>query len=64
MIFTERAGGVARRRVIFQFNRVRGKDKAPDLSEKISAEIRLLSAVLANFSDPKTEGAFVGTEEQ
>ncbi|MBO0165651.1 hypothetical protein J0692_25975, partial [Vibrio alginolyticus] len=40
MIFTERAGGVSRRRVIFQFNRrVSEEDKDPDLAEKISAEI-------------------------
>ncbi|HBS9294676.1 TPA: toprim domain-containing protein [Klebsiella pneumoniae] len=55
MIFTERAGGVARRRVIFQFNnRVREEDKDPDLSEKISAEIPVIvRRLLANFSDPE-----------
>ncbi|HBV5299459.1 TPA: DNA primase, partial [Klebsiella oxytoca] len=55
MIFTERAGGVARRRVIFQFNnRVREEDRDPDLSEKISAEIPVIvRRLLANFSDPE-----------
>ncbi|EIE1029014.1 DNA primase, partial [Salmonella enterica] len=37
MIFTERAGGVARRRVIFQFNnKVSEKDKDPALPQKIA----------------------------
>ncbi|HDY8894639.1 TPA: DNA primase [Klebsiella pneumoniae] len=55
MIFTERAGGVARRRVIFQFNnRVREEDKDPDLSEKIFAEIPVIvRRLLANFSEPE-----------
>ncbi|MBW4225649.1 toprim domain-containing protein [Enterobacter roggenkampii] len=61
MIFTERAGGVARRRVIFQFNnRVREEDKDPDLSEKISAEIPVIvRRLLANFSDPEKARALL-----
>ncbi|WP_228006355.1 DNA primase family protein [Morganella morganii] len=55
MIFTERAGGVARRRVIFQFNnRVREEDKDPELAEKIFAEIPvIIRRLLTNFADPE-----------
>ena len=55
MIFTERAGGVARRRVIFQFNnRVREEDKDPELAEKISAEIPvIIRRLLTNFAEPE-----------
>lgn len=55
MIFTERAGGVARRRVIFQFNnRVKEEDKDPELSEKISTEIPVIvRQLLVNFADPE-----------
>lgn len=61
MIFTERAGGVARRRVIFQFNnRVMEEDKDPDLSEKISAEIPVIvRRLLANFSEPEKARALL-----
>ncbi len=61
MIFTERAGGVARRRVIFQFNnRVREEDKDPDLPEKISAEIPVIvRRLLANFSEPEKARALL-----
>ena len=54
MIFTERAEGVARRRVIFQFNkRVSDIDKDPLLPEKIAAEIPvIIRRLLANFSNP------------
>ncbi len=54
MIFTERAGGVARRRVIFQFNnRVTDKDKDPKLPEKIGREIPVIvRRLLATFPDP------------
>lgn len=54
MIFTERAGGVARRRVIFQFNhKVREADKDPELPRKIAAEIPVIIRRLLNtFSDP------------
>lgn len=55
MIFTERAGGVARRRVIFQFNnRVREEEKDPELAEKIFAEIPvIIRRLLTNFADPE-----------
>ncbi|HCT2374303.1 toprim domain-containing protein [Morganella morganii] len=55
MIFTERAGGVARRRVIFQFNnKVKEEDKDPHLSEKIACEIPVIvRRLLANFDDPE-----------
>ncbi|RJT27689.1 DNA primase family protein [Buttiauxella izardii] len=54
MVFTERAEGVARRRVIFQFNnRVSDVDKDPLLPEKIAAEIPvIIRRLLANFSNP------------
>ncbi|RAX24912.1 primase-like DNA-binding domain-containing protein, partial [Morganella morganii] len=52
---TERAGGVARRRVIFQFNnKVKEEDKDPHLSEKIACEIPVIvRRLLANFDDPE-----------
>lgn len=55
MIFAERAGGVARRRVIFQFNnRVRDEDKDPELAEKITMEIPvIIRCLLANFKNPE-----------
>lgn len=55
MIFTERAGGVARRRVIFQFNnRVREEEKDPELAEKVFAEIPvIIRRLLTNFADPE-----------
>lgn len=61
MIFTERAGGVSRRRVIFQFNRrVSEEDKDPDLAEKISAEIPVVvRRLLATFSDPEKARALL-----
>lgn len=54
MIFTERSGGVSRRRVIFQFNNlVREDERDPDLAEKISAEIPVIvRRLLVNFCDP------------
>ncbi|HBL8851605.1 TPA: DNA primase [Enterobacter hormaechei] len=54
MIFTERAGGVARRRVIFQFNhKVREADKDPELPRKIAAEIPvIIRRLLETFADP------------
>ncbi|HCD1462182.1 TPA: phage/plasmid primase, P4 family [Escherichia coli] len=53
MIFTERAGGVARRRVIFQFdNIVREAEKDKELPQKIAAEIPvIIRRLLTNFSD-------------
>ena len=55
MIFTERTGGVSRRRVIFQFNRrVSEEDKDPELAEKISAEIPVVvRRLLANLRTRK-----------
>ncbi|HHZ5905778.1 DNA primase family protein [Escherichia coli] len=55
MIFTERAGGVARRRVIFQFdNIVRENEKDKELPQKIAAEIPvIIRRLLTNFSDPE-----------
>ncbi|EDV2890705.1 DNA primase [Salmonella enterica subsp. diarizonae] len=55
MIFTERAGGVARRRVIFQFNnKVSEKDKDPALPQKIAAEIPVIvRQLLASFANPE-----------
>lgn len=54
MIFTERAGGVARRRVIFQFNRkVRDEDKDPELPRKIATEVPvIIRRLLDTFADP------------
>ena len=55
MIFTERAGGVARRRVIFRFdNIVSEAEKDRELPEKIAAEIPvIIRRLLANFTDPE-----------
>ncbi|MBL6329173.1 DNA primase family protein [Escherichia coli] len=55
MIFTERAGGVARRRVIFRFdNIVSEAEKDRELPEKIAAEIPvIIRRLLANFADPE-----------
>lgn len=55
MNFTERAEGVARRRVIFQFNnRISEKEKDGSLPEKIAAEIPVIvRRLLENFSDPE-----------
>ncbi|ECH0822805.1 DNA primase [Salmonella enterica] len=55
MIFTERAGGVARRRVIFQFNnKVSEKDKDLALPQKIAAEIPVIvRRLLASFANPE-----------
>lgn len=55
MIFTERSGGVSRRRVIFQFNNPVSEDERdPELSEKIAAEIPVIvRRLLVNFCDPE-----------
>ncbi|MGJ0626916.1 toprim domain-containing protein [Xenorhabdus bovienii] len=55
MIFTERAGGVARRRVIYQFNnKVKEEDKDPHLSDKIAHEIPVIvRRLLTTFDDPE-----------
>lgn len=61
MIFTERAGGVARRRVIFRFDNIVSeaeKDREPP--EKIAAEIPvIIRRLLANFADPEKARALL-----
>ena len=61
MIFTERAGGVARRRVIFRFdNIVSEAEKDGELPEKIAAEIPvIIRRLLANFTDPEKARALL-----
>ncbi|HCR8729501.1 TPA: DNA primase [Shigella flexneri] len=61
MIFTERAGGVARRRVIFRFdNIVSEAEKDRDLPEKIAAEIPvIIRRLLANFTDSEKARALL-----
>lgn len=56
MIFTDRAGGVARRRVIFQFNnRIREEDRDTALAEKIAGELSVIvRRLLATFTNPET----------
>ncbi|AVR03003.1 primase-helicase zinc-binding domain-containing protein [Pluralibacter gergoviae] len=53
MTFTERNGGIARRRVIFPFNHpVSEADKDPDLTAKIRAEIPvIIRHLLTTFAD-------------
>ncbi|HAL6244384.1 DNA primase family protein [Escherichia coli] len=61
MIFTERAGGVARRRVIFRFdNIVSEAEKDRELPEKIAAEIPvIIRRLLANFAAPEKARALL-----
>ncbi|EET9503601.1 DNA primase [Escherichia coli] len=61
MIFTERAGGVARRRVIFRFdNIVSEAEKDRELPEKIAVEIPvIIRRLLANFTDPEKARALL-----
>ncbi|EFI3878359.1 DNA primase family protein [Escherichia coli] len=61
MIFTERAGGVSRRRVIFRFdNIVSEAEKDKDLPEKVAAEIPvIIRRLLANFTDPEKARALL-----
>ncbi|EER1713793.1 DNA primase [Escherichia coli] len=61
MIFTERAGGVSRRRVIFRFdNIVSEAEKDRSLPEKIAAEIPvIIRRLLDNFSDPEKARALL-----
>ncbi len=61
MIFTERAGGVSRRRVIFRFdNIVSEAEKDKDLPEKVAAEIPvIIRRLLANFADPEKARALL-----
>lgn len=56
MIFTERNGGIARRRVIFPFdNLVSEKDKDQQLTDKIAKELPvIIRRLLSTFSDPET----------
>ncbi|WP_338803555.1 primase-like DNA-binding domain-containing protein [Xenorhabdus griffiniae] len=53
MSFTERNGGIARRRVIFPFNiPVKESEKDPELSEKISRELPvIIRHLLSKFAD-------------
>lgn len=55
MVFKERNGGIARRRVIFTFNRVVVEaDKDPLLGEKIAAELPVvIRHLLARFIEPE-----------
>ncbi|HBC3225639.1 TPA: DUF5906 domain-containing protein [Escherichia coli] len=55
MIFTERAGGVSRRRVIFRFdNIVSEAEKDRELPEKIAAETPvIIRRLLTNFANPE-----------
>ncbi|EEZ0167645.1 TPA: DNA primase [Escherichia coli] len=61
MIFTERAGGVSRRRVIFRFdNIVSEAEKDRELPEKIAAEIPvIIRRLLANFTAPEKARALL-----
>ncbi|QMD72996.1 DNA primase [Escherichia coli] len=61
MIFTERAGGVARCRVIFRFdNIVSEAEKDRELPEKIAAEIPvIIRRLLANFTDSEKARALL-----
>ncbi|EIW6402725.1 TPA: DUF5906 domain-containing protein [Escherichia coli] len=61
MIFTERAGGVSRRRVIFRFdNIVSEAEKDRELPKKIAAEIPvIIRRLLANFADPEKARALL-----
>ena len=61
MIFTERAGGVARRRVIFRFDNIASEaEKDRELPEKIAAEIPvIIRRLLANFTDPEKARALL-----
>ncbi|EOX3075273.1 DUF5906 domain-containing protein [Escherichia coli] len=61
MIFTERAGGVARRRVIFRFdNIVSEAEKDRELPEKIAAEIPvIIRRLLVNFTDSEKARALL-----
>ncbi|EBG1929078.1 DNA primase [Salmonella enterica] len=54
MTFTERNGGIARRRVIFPFDiQVKDAEKDPQLPEKIRGEIPvIIRHLLKEFSDP------------
>lgn len=55
MVMTERNGGIARRRVIFAFDRVVSEaDKDPTIGDKIAAELPvIIRHLLAQFADPE-----------
>lgn len=61
MIFTERAGGVSRRRVIFQFNNIINEtEKDKDLPQKIAAEIPVvIRCLLDDFANPENARALL-----
>lgn len=61
MTFTERNGGIARRRVIFPFNNpVSEADKDPDLTAKIRSEIPvIIRHLLATFADQNKAKTFL-----
>lgn len=65
MAFTERNGGIARRRVIFPFNNpVTEAEKDPDLMVKISQEIPVvIRCLLAEFADQNKAKALL-TEQR
>ncbi|ELD3250734.1 DNA primase [Enterobacter hormaechei] len=65
MAFTERNGGIARRRVIFPFNNpVTEAEKDPDLMIKIRQEIPvIIRSLLAEFADQNTAKALL-TEQR
>ncbi|EAS1727473.1 DNA primase [Salmonella enterica] len=66
MTFTERNGGIARRRVIFPFNvQVKDTEKDPQLPEKIRGEIPVIIRHLLNeFSDPNRAKALLLEQRQ
>lgn len=66
MTFTERNGGIARRRVIFPFNNpVSEEDKDPELAGRIRREIPVIIRHLLNeFSDPNRAKALLLEQRQ
>ncbi|HBE9179947.1 TPA: DNA primase [Serratia fonticola] len=61
MRFTERQGGISRRRVIFPFNReVSGAERDPALGDKIKAELSVIvRCLLVDFEQPSKAEAFL-----
>ncbi|EEJ7164125.1 DNA primase [Salmonella enterica subsp. enterica] len=66
MTFTERNGGIARRRVIFPFDiQVKDAEKDPQLPEKIRGEIPvIIRHLLKEFSDPNHAKALLLEQRQ
>lgn len=64
MIFTERNGGIARRRVIFLFDRpVLEKDRDPLLVDKIAAELPvIIRCLFATFRQPESARALLAEQ--